>query len=410
MAAATECPDRAYGDTAMKVLYITLHLSLVGGAEVSLLDLVTALNSRGITTVIAYYGQDSHDAIAAFRGAGAELYAVAARPRARRIWQLRRIIERAKPDLVHAFHDRSSVGGSVAAWGTGARVLTSVIAIRHESPRTRPFTLATIRRTRRRFLERWTVRHLTDHVHAVSTAAKAADVARLGIAPDRVSVVVRGRDPGRLGHPGPDRRRRSRTTLGLHEDAQVIVNVGRVSPSKGWPDLLEAFDLLADSRPRAVLLVAGQPDAATPTFQTLRLGSSFANRIHLLGQRDDVPDILAAADVFAVPSLSEGFPGATIEAMALALPVVASDLPALREVVQDGATGILVPPRDPVRLASAFRELLDDPDSAQALGTRGREVFLDRFTVDRIGMEMIALYDRVITGARRTREERDAGG
>jgi glycosyltransferase involved in cell wall biosynthesis len=383
----------------MKVLYLTLHLSLAGGAEVSLLDLVTALNRRGIATVIAYHGRDSQDAVAAFRGAGAELYALASRPRARRIWQLRRIIARERPQLVHVFHDRTSIVGTLAAWGTSARVLTSIIAIVREPRQPPSSTLESIRRVRWRLLEQWTARHLTDHFHAVSTAAKDAEVARLGIAPEQVSVVVRGRDPGRLGTPGPDRRRRSRANLGVEQDAQVIANVGRVSPSKGWSYLLRAFDLLADSHPTTVLLVAGQADPATPT--PMLPHSSFADRVRLLGHRDDVPDILAAADVFAFPSLSEGIGGATIEAMALALPVVASDLPALREVVQDRATGILVPPRDAVRLAAAIRELLDDPDRARTLGAHGRQVFIDRFTADHIGTEMIALYNRVIAGGRR---------
>jgi glycosyltransferase involved in cell wall biosynthesis len=380
----------------MKILYVTLRLSLVGGLEVSLLDLVTELNGRGIETVIVHSGLESQDAIAAFRSAGTVLHTVAARPRVRRIRQLRRIIKLERPDLVHAFHDRTSVGAPIAAWRTGARVVTSVIAIRRELSYKPPFSLATIRREPRRLLERWSVRRLTDRVHAVSAAAKAAEVARLGIAPERVSVVHRGRDPDRLGAPGPVRRQRCRAALGVEQDAQVVVNVGRVSPSKGWPYLLGAFDLLADSHPRAVLLSAGRSGPADPLPKEL-LSDSSADRIRLLGHRADVGDILAAADVFAFPSLTEGFGGAAIEAMALALPVVACDVPALREVVQDGATGLLVPPRDAERLAAAIRELLDDPDRARALGARGREIFLDRFAIDRVSTKMIALYETVLT-------------
>jgi glycosyltransferase involved in cell wall biosynthesis len=112
----------------------------------------------------------------------------------------------------------------------------------------------------------------------------------------------------------------------------------------------------------------------------------------VLGHRNDLPEVLAASDVFAFPSLYEGLGGAAIEAMALGLPVLASDLPALREVVENGASALLVPPADPFALATALARLLDNEALRRRLGARGREIFRARFTLDRSQERMIELY------------------
>jgi glycosyltransferase involved in cell wall biosynthesis len=109
-----------------------------------------------------------------------------------------------------------------------------------------------------------------------------------------------------------------------------------------------------------------------------------------------VPDVLAASDVFAFPSLYEGFPGAVIEAMALGLPVIASRLPTLREVVEEDGSGLLVPARSPERLADAMGRVLDDPDAERQLGRRGRELFLTRLTAEQSHRRMIDLYERLV--------------
>ena len=123
----------------------------------------------------------------------------------------------------------------------------------------------------------------------------------------------------------------------------------------------------------------------------LRLGE----RIRFLGHRDDVPEILAAADVFAFPSVYEELGGAVIEAMALGLPIVASDIPALREVVEDGRNGLLVKPESSTALAAGLARILDDRALASTFGERSLEIFRQRFTIERSARRMIDLYSRV---------------
>jgi L-malate glycosyltransferase len=113
-----------------------------------------------------------------------------------------------------------------------------------------------------------------------------------------------------------------------------------------------------------------------------------------------VPDVLAAADVFAFPSMYEGLGGSILEAMALGLPIVASDLPALRGIVEADRTAILVPPADTAALAGALADVLDHPDRARRLGAAARAAFDQRFTLAISTERMLALYEQVVPGRR----------
>ena len=122
--------------------------------------------------------------------------------------------------------------------------------------------------------------------------------------------------------------------------------------------------------------------------------------MRFLGHRDDAPEVLAAADVFVFPSLYEGLGGALIEAMALGLPIVASDLPAIREVVEPGSNALLVEPGSPADLADAIVALADDPERRRRMGARSRAIFEDRFTLERSARRMLDLFERVATDGR----------
>ncbi|HXF71606.1 MAG TPA: glycosyltransferase, partial [Actinomycetota bacterium] len=147
--------------------------------------------------------------------------------------------------------------------------------------------------------------------------------------------------------------------------------------------------------PRLRLLIAGRRGHASGRLDAALRRLRLDGAARLLGQRDDVPELLAAADIFVFPSLYEGLGGALIEAMALGLPIVASDLPAIREVVEEGSNAILVPPASPSDLAGAIESLVDDPARRAAMGARSREIFEERFTLERSVERMVDLYRRV---------------
>jgi glycosyltransferase involved in cell wall biosynthesis len=382
----------------MRLLFVIPGLS-GGGSERSLRELVPTLVDNRIDVSIAYMVERATDDEEELERAGARLHRIGGRRLDERARGIRRVIASDRPDIVHTTLFDADLTGRLAAWrapGCSPVVLSSIVATSYDRARLADPNIRSWKLTAARLVDGWTARNLTNHFHAVSRAVKDAAVQALGIDPNRVTVVERGRDPSRLGEPSAERRARIRAALGLHDGARVIVTVGRQEFQKGQADLVTAFDLIAGSRPDAQLLLVGPPGRQSVEVEAVIRRSPYRDRIHALGHRGDVPDVLAASDVFAFPSLYEGFPGAVIEAMALGLPVIASRLPTLREVVEDGGSGLLVPARSPERLAEAMGRVLDDPDAERQLGRRGRELFLTRLTAEQSHRRMIDLYERLV--------------
>lgn len=374
----------------MRVMYVIDGLG-GGGTERSLAEMLEPMAARGVEPEVV--------CLEARRGLHQRVeqagFPVTVLPRGGwglPIAALRRRIAVRRPALVHTALFRSDLIGRLAAVATGVPVLGSLVSTPYDPVRLRDPAVRPSRLRRARLADALTARWLCDHFHAVSNAARAAAVSALGVPPERITVVPRGRDPERLGAPSPERRRRARTALGLSEDTELVVAAGRHELAKGFPDLIAAAARLAPRRPRLAVLIAGRRGALTAEIERAVAAGGLADRVRLLGHRDDLPELLAAADLLAFPSLYEGMPGAVIEAMALAVPVVASDIPSVREVVEPGASALLAAPDDPAAMAAAIAALLDEPARAAALGRRGREIFLERFTLDRSVGGMLDLY------------------
>jgi glycosyltransferase involved in cell wall biosynthesis len=219
-------------------------------------------------------------------------------------------------------------------------------------------------------------------------------------------VVERGRDGSRFTPVSGEERLSARRALGIAPDSEVIVTLGRQEEQKGHRYLLEAIASMRSRRPRLVALFAGRSGEVSAQLEAQRTSLGLEGVVRFLGFRDDVGELLAATDVFVFPSLWEGLGGSLIEAMARALPIVASDIDAVREVVEDGRSATLVPPASPERLAAAVEALLGDPQRLRTFGVRGREIFEERFTLDRTTERMADLYRKVAgnaVGARRDR-------
>lgn len=308
-----------------------------------------------------------------------------------RVRELRRIVTDEQPDLIHTTLFRSSIVGRVAA-GRSKPLLTSLVSTPYVPARLKDPDINRFSLTAVRLIDGWTARNLTTHFHAISRVVKSEAINRLGLAPDRITVIERGRDRERLGSPGIQRRAHARRSLGIRDDEEVLVHVGRQEFPKGHRYLLQAVELLSELRPRLIALLVGRDGSATPDLRYLRDRPRIRRSVRFLGHRNDVPDLLAAADLFVFPSLFEGLGGSLIEASALGLPIVASDLPAIREVVEVGRNALLVPPANPVALASAIGGIMDRPTELRAFGVRSREIFEARFTAERCSQRMIELY------------------
>jgi glycosyltransferase involved in cell wall biosynthesis len=257
-------------------------------------------------------------------------------------------------------------------------------------------------------LQRWKVRvvqtvdaasgTVVRRFHAISDEVARVMGRRLLIPARKIEVIPRGRDPETLGRPTPERREAARRLLGV-DDGQLLVFAGaRQVPQKGLDVLLRAFPVVRARLPQARLVLAGREGSHTPVLAELHRSLGLDGLARFIGSRDDIPDLLCAADVWVEPSRWEGGPGAILEAMALRAPIVASDLDVYEGTVIDDESALLVPKDDHNALAEAIVRALVDPAATRRRAEAAQETFYETFTIDRIALRMIDFYQRTITG------------
>ena len=232
---------------------------------------------------------------------------------------------------------------------------------------------------------------------AVSEATKRDWVRRTGIPADRVVTIHNGVDAEHF------QRGRSqaaaRQELGLPNDGRLIVGgVGRLDAAKGFAYLIEAVAMLAADFPQLHLALAGQ-GRLRGELEELARRLGVADRVQFLGQCADVRIVYDALDVYAMPSLCEALPYALLEAMAHELPVAAATVGGIPEVIVEGETGFLTPPRDATALAASLRPLLESQELRTRLGQAGRERVSRHFTESECVRKTIDVY-RQMLGAR----------
>ncbi|WP_372617248.1 glycosyltransferase family 4 protein [Falsiroseomonas sp.] len=302
---------------------------------------------------------------------------------ARALIALVALMRREKPDLVHAHMPISGLLARLAARIAGVpRVAYTCHGFLFNQPGPwwrRRLSLA---------MERLGGR-LTDVLLTVSEE-EAGDARRLGIHRNPVPV-LNGRDPARF-RPDPAARAALRAELGASEGDCVVIAVSRLVRHKGHPELLDA---MRAAPANCVLWVVGERlptdhgEDLEPHFA--RAAQALGRRVVRLGYREDVSRLLAAADVFCLPSHFEGLPMSVIEAMLTGLPVVATDVRGPREQVVEGETGLLVPPMQVPPLAAALSRLAGDAALRARMGAAGRARALERFAEAKVVARTIDL-------------------
>jgi glycosyltransferase involved in cell wall biosynthesis len=231
-----------------------------------------------------------------------------------------------------------------------------------------------------------------DTVIAVSLAV-AYTLTPYGVAPEKITVIPNGIDLAPFDR-AQDRAAVCRE-LCIDEKRRIVVAVGRLSPEKGFDVLLRAAARLRRLLPDICFLLAGDGPERLNIALTRALYGLSAH-MYLLGRWKDVPGLLSAADVVAVPSYREGQGIVALEAMAARRPVVASQVGGLIETVQDGFTGLLVPPGDPVALRGALLKLLTDEEMRKRMGAAGRLRVEQHYTTHRMVERTLAVYRQML--------------
>ncbi|MBX9789759.1 MAG: glycosyltransferase [Pirellulales bacterium] len=237
-----------------------------------------------------------------------------------------------------------------------------------------------------------------DRAVGVGEAVRRALVDNEGLPPDRVSVIYNGVDLAPYRACLSDRqgiRTRVRADLGVSESELVLAQIARLDDLKDHATAVRAMSRIAAAVPSSLLLIVGDgPERAI--IQKLIGELGVGRNVRLIGTRCDVPEILQAADLFLLSSKSEGIPLTVIEAMAAKLPVVATDVGGLSEIVVPGVTGWLMPAGNDAALAAAAIELLQNASQRAAFGEQGFARACERFDENRMHREYQALYAELL--------------
>jgi glycosyltransferase involved in cell wall biosynthesis len=359
---------------------LLITLAEVGGAQTYVASLLPALADRFDVAVAAHGPGPLRDAAAE---AGVRFIPLEHVRRPISPWrdaagfvELVRLLRRERPDILHVSSSKAGVLGRLA--GATAGVPIRIFTV-HGWAFAAHSGLASL-------LYRWgdrLVAPLTTMTVCVSENDRAAGI-RAGTCRAERTVVIRNA-------VSLDRSPRAR-----HERARpLLVSVGRLKAPKDFVTLARALALLPAGSFEALIVGEG-PDRATLETELRRL--RLEDRVRLAGERDDVPALLADADVFVLASRSEGLPVSVLEAMAAELPVVASRVGGVPEVVADGETGFLVAPASPSNLAAVLARLIDDRDLRRRLGAVGRVRADTRFNLNSFRRAHVELYSELVRG------------
>lgn len=393
-------PARERRGVTVRVLYVIDSLA-PGGAETSLVAMAPVLLAEGVDLHVAYlHRKDGLEGV--LREAGVRTYAIEGPGNRRRLAQLRGLIDQVRPDLIHTTLAEADLLGRVAAWLEHVPTVTSLVNVQYgpehfRDPRIRAWRLRTWQ-----LADALTARTVT-RFHAVGSDVGDVMAGRLAIPRRKIDVVPRGRDAVVLGNPSAGRRRAARARLDVDDAADVVLALGRHEYQKAFDVLLLAAGLLRRSHPSLRVLIAGRAGSTTAELDRSIEDLGLAGIVRFLGHRDDVPDLLCAADVFVLPSRREGSPGSLIEAMALGVPCVASDIPSVREVAGSPPVVRLVPPEEPEALATAVGDLLRDRVAASELGAHARARFQTCYALDPSVRALTGVYERALADAARGR-------
>ncbi|MFI5048081.1 MAG: glycosyltransferase family 4 protein [Acidimicrobiia bacterium] len=363
-----------------------------GGAESSLAVMTPELVNRGVRLDVVALKQRNGVRRALVDG-GATVIELDGD---RRTWwrSVARIVRDQRPDLVHTTLFEADLAGRIGARLAHTPVVSTLanesygVAHRKEYPGRRmrlvgaqAADIATARLTRR--------------LHAVSEHVANVMAGRLRYPRSRIDVIPRGRDERALGRRTEERRERARIQLGIDPSVPLVLAIARQEWAKGLDVLIDTLAPVRHQFPTARYVVAGRAANASDSLHARLRGTDDASAFTFLGARTDVAELLCAADVFVLASRREGLPGALLEAMALECPAVVSDLPQIREVV-DESMALLVPPDAVAALETAIRASLADPASARQRAVAARERFVERFTIEPVVDRMVDFYERAL--------------
>ncbi len=373
----------------LRVIHVVRTLA-TGGLETLVLDVCVRMRAGGAAAqVCALLPGDGLEQRPAYADVPCTVLAERYRDgKLASVHGLTRLFRRERPHVVHTHNFLCQVRAGIAARRAGVPVL---VCTKHGNSRSR------LIRSRR--LAAYAYR-LADRVIAVSHDVRSRFLDDLPVPRDRVKVILNGIDTERFR---PREGAADAERLGI-AGAPLLGTVCRLVHMKGISTLLEALSLVRRDLPEAALVVVGD-GPARGDLESLAESLGLEDSVRFLGNRDDVDAIYPQLDVYVQPTYAEGISLTMLEACSCAVPVVATRVGGNPEIVDDGRTGLLVPPRDAQVLAEAIKRTVQDPQAAAERGRAARERIVEDFSLDRMVADHMDLYRRLLTA----RSDRTAG-
>ena len=347
-----------------------------GGAERALTQLVTGMDRSEWDPVVISLGQRGVFADV-LESQGIPVISLNARglfsfPRV--LWQLTRHLNRLRPAIVQTFLFHANIVGRIAAKLAGVKVVVS--GLRVAERRSDWFGR----------IDRWTNGLVTTNV-CVSQGVADFSAQRVRLDPRKLVVIPNSVDADRFSAAKPA----DLTSLGIPPGQRVLISIGRLDRQKGFDVLIDAVAQVKTWPEDFIFLLVGDgPEAAVLQHQVDQAG--LTNQIRFAGRREDIPHLLAASFALILPSRWEGMPNVVLEAMAAGLPVVATRVEGISELVQEGLTGLVVAPEDARGLGVAIQQLLFSPDFARTAGVESQRAVNNGFTAQAVVESYANLY------------------
>jgi glycosyltransferase involved in cell wall biosynthesis len=365
------------------ILHLIVELS-VGGAQSALLRLLGSLDRKRFTPQVACFYNSNSLVAQQIRALGilvTDLH-MPSNYRIDAIFRLHRLLCRERIVILHTWMFHANLTGRITGWLANVPI---VITSRRNT---------NIGGNAREFINRWTS-CLDQKVIAVSEAARQAEIFRAGVPAEKVITIYNGIDPAPYQITDHRVAARLRQSLGIPANSLLIGTVSRLHPQKGIDCLLSALLPVRERFPEVRLLLAGDGELR-PVLQTRAVELGLAETVIFTGMRTDIPEFLAALDLFVLPSLWEGLPNVLLEAMAARKAIVATAVGGTTELIRHGENGLLVPPQDTAGLSDAILNLLSDHNKRSQMGNMGYRRVCRDFSLTKMVKSTEAVYNELL--------------
>lgn len=365
-----------------------IHTMAYGGVETALINWLTRIPRDGFDAHLICFanpGETEQPFVDAANAAGLQVLRIPWH-RGKPVWQsakaLRAILREHGIRILHCHNTYANLVGLVA--GRMARVMTA----------TTLYVWGDF--GWKRGLLQWMDRAMLPFFHRITAHCEETQrkTVAMGYRPDDVRLLVCGFEARPVTTP-EDERRAGRAGLGAAEEDTVLINVARFYPEKAHEVLLEGFRQMLEKEPRLQLWLLGV-GPEEERIRTLVSGLGLTDRVKFLGFRSDLERVLSLADIMVHPSHMEGVPLAILSGLAAGMPVVATAVGGLPEVVRNGHSGILLPPGEPDTLAATVLELCRDRERGRKLGAAARRFIEDEYSLDAAARRVTALYQEML--------------